>query len=144
MLGKTLCNYLALSVASNCLSSRTHRHAFVSRAFVQVMRTGTRGRSRSSSCSERLFSPCCLQHGWFAPPSMTGGVDNPTTMVKNIRSCHVHICSHHLDTVPPTHVRTHSKVSCPPKVRRPNYVSYQHEKQTMPMRFVSVLSADGR
>ena len=62
-----------------------------------------------------LVPAMLLARWWIRPPSMTGRVGNPTTVVKNIRSSHVHIFSHHLDTVLPTHVRSHSHVSCPPK-----------------------------
>ena len=55
--------------------------------------TRTRGRSRSSSCSVRLLSPCCLQHGVFGPKSKTGEGEQPDHCQNSKHPGHVHSTS---------------------------------------------------
>ena len=83
MLGKTLCNYLVISVASNCLSSRTHRHVFVSRDFVQVMRTIS---SRSVSS---IVGGACAGDGSLRPVSCNMTRFEEVLCARCACSCHV-------------------------------------------------------
>ena len=89
MSGDTSGNLLGLSVAVKLLEfAHTSAFVFVSRVCVQVMRTIS---SRSVSLvvgGARATATRELQHDtllatwWVRPPSMTGGVGNPTTVVK--------------------------------------------------------------
>ena len=154
MSGDTWCNLLALSVASNCWTSRTHRHVFVSRASLQVMRTiSSRSISLVVSKSfagdgpqgpvnpaakhvnfEIVRARCaCSRHVACntvgSAPIGDGWSGQPDQSVKtSTRTSHVHICSHHLNTFVPIHVCTQFQNLCPPKARRPKYVSCQHEE----------------
>ena len=124
MSGDTSCNYLALNVASNCLSSHTHRHVFVSRALVHVMRTissrsvslvvggacagrrvtATRELQHYTSLKQFFGLGCaCSRHvasNMVGSASIDDGWSGQSDQSgkKNIRSSRVHICSHHLDT----------------------------------------------
>ena len=102
MSGDTSGNLLGLSVAVKLLEF-AHTSAFVSRVCVQVMRTISSRSVSSVVGGARVTATRQLQHNtslrkffvlgalvpamllatwWVRPPSMTGGVGNPTTVVK--------------------------------------------------------------